>query len=165
MKPTSRIAVSNLPRMVCPPRWVLYTPKRIKGDFDLQLDTTDFKEGTQSLKLALRQSFARTRGLGAPGITCGRPAQPGERYAVSFWIKNSGSAVVVRIGGVSAFGGQDGPKLESTETFPWRRFEYQYTIPEGMNRLRFEMNAFRPGNLWIDDVRIEKLSGVTSRCP
>jgi hypothetical protein len=142
-----------------PVNWLLYTPKTVgTGDFDIIIDTTEFKDGKQSLKFLVRKCSA-VGSWHSPGLDQEYDANPGETYNVSFWVKNIGSEFIVHISGVSAFKGQDGPVERSKDTITtWRLFEYKYTIPPKMERLRFEMNILHPGSFWIDDIRIEKIN-------
>jgi hypothetical protein len=141
-----------------PANWLLYTPRTAgSGDFDIAVDPTESKDGAQSLRFQVRECSARG-GRFSPGISTEYAATPGDTYKVSFWIKNSGSEFAVKIRGVSAFDGQDGPMVNSRETTDtWQRFERTYTIPPTMRALRFEMNVLRPGRVWIDDIRIERV--------
>jgi hypothetical protein len=129
-----------------PVNWLLYTPKTVPtGDFDLVIDTTEYKEGSQSLKFVVREC-SRAGGRLSPGFAQEYEAAPGDTYRVSFWVKNDGSEFVVRIRGVSAMEGDDVTIVKSQEAIDtWQAFEYDYTIPEKMNALRFEMNILQPG--------------------
>lgn len=54
----------------------------------------------------------------------------------------------------------DGPSLQSgTSDSNWRQVEWQYQIPEDMDRLRLELNVLSPGSLWIDDVKVSVTVG------
>ncbi len=141
-----------------PVNWLLYSPKTVPtGDFDLVLDTTEYKEGSQSLKFVVREC-SPAGGRLSPGFAQEFEAAPGETYRVSFWVKNDGSEFVVGVSGVSAQEGEDVTIVQSQEAIDtWQEFEYVYTIPEKMNALRFEMNILQPGTFWIDDIRIERL--------
>ena len=139
-----------------PVNGLLYTSKTVEtGDFDIIFDTTEFKDGNQSLKFLVRKCSA-VGGWKSPGFCNEDDADPGETYKVSFWVKNKGCEFFVRVGGVSAFKGEYETVVRSNETIDdWRQFIYDYTIPQKMNRIRFEMNIFHPGSFWIDDVRIK----------
>ena len=52
-----------------PVNWLVFTPETVKegGDFDIILDTTDYKEGRQSLKFLVRECSAMG-GWHSPGI-------------------------------------------------------------------------------------------------
>ncbi len=142
-----------------PVNWLVYTPKIVpRSDFDLVFDTTEYKDGSQSLKFVVRECSS-IGGWRSPGFAQEYEAAPGETYRVSFWVKNDGSEFVVGVGGVSAMEGEDVTIVQSKETIDtWHEFEYDYTIPEKMNALRFEMNILQPGSFWIDDIRIEKIN-------
>ena len=141
-----------------PVNWLLYTPKTVpEGDFDLVIDTDEYKDGKQSLKFLVREC-ASTGGWSSPGLANEYEANPGETYLVSFWVKNNGTEFIIRTGGVSAFEGQYETIVKSGETIDsWRKFEYKYIIPPEMNAIRFELNILQPGSFWIDDVKIIKI--------
>lgn len=142
-----------------PVNWLIYTPRTIPtGDYDLIIDTTEYKDGRQSLKFLVRECSS-TGGWHSPGLCQEYKAIPGETYRVSFWVKNDGSEFVIRIGGVSAHEGQYDTIVKSKETIDtWQQFEYIYTIPQKMNAIRFEMNILQPGTFWIDDIKIERIN-------
>ncbi len=142
-----------------PVNWLIYTPETIPtGDYDLIIDTTEYKDGGQSLKFLVRECSS-TGGWHSPGLCQEYKAIPGETYRVSFWVKNDGSEFVIKIGGVSAHKGQYDTIVKSKETIDtWQQFEYTYTIPQKMNAIRFEMNILQPGTFWIDDIEIERIN-------
>ena len=145
-----------------PVNWLIYSPATIpSGDYDLVIDTTEYKDGKQSLKFLVRNCSA-TGGWYSPGICNEYEAVPGETYNISFWIMNDGCEFFIRIGGVSAFDGQYETIVKSKETIgTWKRLEYSYTMPvdRKFSRIRFEMNILKPGSFWIDDIKIEGLNG------
>jgi len=142
-----------------PINWIVYTPDAVReGSCEVLLDDEDFKEGGQSLHFLVRDCSAEG-GWHSPGITQEFPVTPGATYAIRFWIKSEGCAWTVSIGGVAAKTGEY-ERLESSE-FPavaWREVEREYTVPPDFQRLRLELSITSPGNLWIDDVRLEPLS-------
>jgi len=141
-----------------PVNWLFYTKNTCKnGDFDIITDTTDFKEGKQSLKFNIRSCSDKGDRF-SPGIANEMEVNSGETYKVSFWFKNTGCKFYYKIRGVSAKTGIEIPMQISTEVAnDWKLVETTYTIPTQMNRLRFELNVISPGSLWIDDVKIKKL--------
>lgn len=142
-----------------PLNWIVYTPKTIPtGDYSLIIDTTEYRDGKQSLKFLVREC-SPNGGWHSPGFCMQYKAEPGESYLVSFWVKNDSSEFIARIGGISETKGQYDTIVKSNETITsWQLFEYTYTIPRSMNGIRFEMNILQPGSFWIDDLRIEKIS-------
>jgi hypothetical protein len=148
-----------------PVNWLIYTPNTIPtGDYDLVIDTTEYKDGRQSLKFLVREC-SPTGGWHSPGFCNEYEAIPGETYRVSFWVKNDGSEFLIQIGGVSVGGGcpgKDETIVKSKEKIDtWKHFEYNYKMqPEKKcDRLRFEMNILHPGSFWIDDIKIEGING------
>jgi hypothetical protein len=141
-----------------PVNWLLYTPYTVpEGDFEIMVDTNVFKDGKQSLKFLVRECSA-TGGWYSPGFCNEYPAKPGEKYRVTFWVKNDGCQFAVRIGGVSPNKGKYDTIVDSQETIDsWQFYEYHYTIPKEMTRIRIETNILKPGSFWMDDIRIEKL--------
>jgi hypothetical protein len=143
-----------------PVNWLVYTPSTVPtGDFDIILDRTDFKEGTQSLKFLVREC-SPTGGWHSPGIGKEYPATPGATYRISFWIKSEESDWTVGFGGVA-------PKTGESETVDsssvpadsWQHVERQYTMPEEYENIGFGLSIRSPGTVWIDDVRIEPAEG------
>ena len=149
-----------------PVNWLVYTPKTIKtGDYDLIIDTTEYKDGKQSLKFLVRECSSRGGWL-SPGLAQEYKAIPGETYRVSFWAKNDGSEFVATVSGVSDKGGEDETMVRSKETMDtWQQFEKTYTIPPKMTAIRFEMNILQPGTFWIDDIKIERINGEVELTP
>ncbi len=145
-----------------PVNWLLYTPGTIPtGDYDLIIDTNDFKEGRQSLQFFVRNCSANG-GWHSPGFSQQYDAIPGKKYKISFWVKNSGCEFIARIGCVSAFEGEYETVIRTdVKIMEWEKYEYQYTMPEDkkFDNIRFELNILQPGTFWIDDIRIEDAEG------
>jgi len=141
-----------------PVNWLFYTPETVpKGDFDIIIDTTEYKDGKQSLKFLVREC-SPVGGWWSPGFCNEYKALPGEIFRISFWIKNNGTDYQIRIGGVSVTTGKYDTIVRSKEpSETWQYYEYYYTIPENMKAIRFEMNILQPGTFWIDDIKIEKV--------
>ena len=73
-----------------PVNWLVYTPKTIpEGDYDLIIDTMEYKEGKQSLKFLVREC-SPIGGWYSPGFCYKYPVDPGEIFRISFWIRNNG---------------------------------------------------------------------------
>jgi len=144
-----------------PVNWLIYTPETIPtGDYDLIIDTTDYIDGSKSLRFLVRECSG-TGGWHSPGLCKEYEAIPGEEYNISFSVKNDGCEFIVNVGGVSAFEGEYEIIVKSKDTIEtWKQFEYQYTMPsEGkFDRLRFELNILHPGNFLIDDIKIEGIN-------
>jgi len=138
-----------------PVNWLVYTRKTIPaGDYDLLIDTAEHRTGRQSLKFVVRQCSS-VGGWHSPGFSQEYAAAPGTTYTVGFWVKNDGAEFLARIGGVSATKGQYETIVRSSEAIPaWKHYEKQYTMPQGFNRIRFELNVLKPGTFWVDDVTI-----------
>lgn len=145
-----------------PVNWIIYTPKTIPtGDYDLVIDTTEYKDGKQSLKFLVREC-SPTGGRHSPGFCNEYKAIPGELYRVSFWVKNDGCEFFIKVGGVSTFDGKYETIVKSKEKIDtWKHFEYHYKMPleKKFKRIRYEMNILQPGSFWIDDIKIEQING------
>ncbi len=140
-----------------PVNWIVYTPSLRSRNCELQLDQEDFTEGTQSLHFLVGECSS-AGGRRSPGITQEYRIGPGTTYSLRFWIKSEECAWTVSIGGVAAKTGEY-ERLTSSE-FPaagWQEIEREYTVPPEFERLRFELSITSPGELWVDDVRIEPL--------
>lgn len=140
-----------------PVNWLMYTPKTVPdGDFDIEIDTIDFVEGKQSLKFIVRACSA-DGGWHSPGFCNEFPAEPGQKFMIGFWVKNKETHFLIRIGGIGLSFGQYEPIVNTDETIDtWRKFEYNYTIPEKMSAIRMEVNILKPGIFWIDGISISK---------
>lgn len=138
-----------------PVNWLVYTPRTVPtGDFDVVIDTADYRSGQQSLKFVVREC-SPVGGWYSPGFAKEYEATPGTTYTVGFWVKNDGAEFHARIGGVSAKEGQYETIAQSAEAVAaWRHYEHQYKLPPEFDRIRFEVNVLRPGAFWIDDVTI-----------
>jgi len=141
-----------------PVNWLLYTPKTVpEGDFEIVIDTTEFAEGKQSLKFIVREC-SPDGGWYSPGFCNQFPADPEGTFRISFWIKNQGSYFYIKIGGINSSAGQYETIVETNEEIKkWRKFEHSYSVPEGMNEMRLEVNILKPGVFWIDNIRIDRL--------
>jgi hypothetical protein len=141
-----------------PVNWMLYTPNTVpEGEFNILLDDREYRHGKQSLRFDVVQCSSEGGWL-SPGIAQEFPAEPGSRYSISFWIKNKGSHFTVSAGAVGPKTGEFKPLLRTEKDYEkWKQFEYIITIPEGYESLRFEVSITKPGTLWIDQVRMEKI--------
>jgi hypothetical protein len=144
-----------------PVNWILYTLNTVpNGDFDIIIDTVEFKDGKQSLKFLVREC-SPAGGWHSPGFCNEYKAGPGEIYKISFWVKNEGCQFSVIIGGVGSGAGAYETIVNSKDTIKsWQLYEYKYTIPKNMTAIRIETSILQPGNFWIDDIRIEKLNNL-----
>ena len=157
-----------------PVNWYLYGPKIIEnGDVKIELDTEDFVEGKQSLKLIAHKADPVGGNRSAGLFQVLQPVKTGKPYKVSFWLKNQGCKVRVTIKnerghshrGLTEAETQDRaahPPIKKilgeneTGSNTWRQFEFVYVVPETDGTLRFELNIIQAGTLWIDDVRIKE---------
>jgi hypothetical protein len=140
-----------------PVNWWFSTPEEYKnGDIDIIIDSSDFKDGKQSLKFHVK-NCSGLRGNKAPGFFQEfREFVSGETYLISFWIKNHNSEFEISARGVEATTGEDGHIIKSNDSFTdWKYYEFEYKIPE-KKWLRIEMSILKPGDFWIDDLRIIK---------
>lgn len=145
----------EITRSGLPVNWVVYTPKVLPtGDYDLIIDTVEYRAGKQSLKFVVRQC-SPDGGWHSPGFSSEYAATPGTIYTVGFWVKNDGAEFRAKIGGVTATQGRYDTIVRSTEAIgTWKHYEHDYTLPQGFDRVRFELNILRPGTFWIDEVTI-----------
>lgn len=141
-----------------PINWLVYTAKTTgEGDFTVSADTAVFMEGNKSLKFDVTNCSDRG-GRFSPGIATELEATAGQRFRINFSVKNNGAWFSARISGINATDGVKGPVIsENSDHAEWKTFSAEYTIPEGMNKLRFEFNTLNPGTLWLDNVQIAPL--------
>jgi hypothetical protein len=138
-----------------PVNWYVYTPRTIPtGDYDLVIDTVEVKDGRQSLKFVVRD-VAPDGGRLSPGFSQEFDAPAGSTWTIAFWVRNASSDFIAKVGGVS--GSESEMKTMAWSDAPfisWKRFEYEYTVPQRFNRIRFELNVVRAGVFWVDDFTI-----------
>lgn len=152
-----------------PVNWYVYHRPLEAGEATLTLDTLDAADGRQSVRIETRTVGGR--GWNAPGLFHVEDAVNGETYDVSFWLKQEGGRVGVRITSEKPESG--GERQPITETFSpdstgggaWRRFTYTYTVPARYVDVRFELNVLSPGTVWIDGVSIEKATETSASRP
>jgi len=138
-----------------PANWSMYSPATIPtGDYDLVSDTVEVHEGRRSLRFDVRACSAEG-GWRSPGFTREIGVKPGVTYVLGFWVRNERAEFVVRAGGVTAEEGRMETIVRTAEsTEGWRRYTFRYTVPEGFDRIRFEVNVLAPGVFWIDGVTL-----------
>lgn len=150
-----------------PVNWLFYTEKTINGkkhgsidvpatDFDLIIDTVDYKEGRQSLKFVVRQCGSAGE-WHSPGF-CDEFEVDGDRkYMVTFWVKNKGSECELKAGAVKAMGGAGYETIHlDKDIADWQKFEIPCSVPAGM-RLRINVNVLRPGTFQIDGISFREM--------
>jgi hypothetical protein len=140
-----------------PVNWLIYSPKTIpEGDYDLIVDTSEFKSGKQSLKFFVRECSS-VGGWHSPGLSQQWDAIPGETYTIEFWVMNEGAEFIVNFGAVTEFDGRMETIIRSDEQISnWKRYSYKYTVPSKFKQIRFELNVLKPGSFWVDDVTIKR---------
>lgn len=138
-----------------PVNWLVYTPRTIPtGDYDLILDTLEYKGGKQSLMFRVRDCSA-AGGSRSPGFSKEYEANGGSTYTLGFWVKNDGAEFRVRIGGVTAKEGHYETVVQTRENIgTWRYYEHQFVMPPEFDRLRLVVNVLSPGTFWIDEISI-----------
>lgn len=139
-----------------PLNWIVYDREKTRlNDFDVFKDSVNFAEGKASLKFVVRDCSGKP-GRYSPGLTGEIKAKADSTYKVSFKVKNNGCKWVVNVSGVSAFNAGDTKVVtDSLTVSDWQSYECLYTMPEKMENIRFELNVLSPGQLNLDDVRIE----------
>jgi len=140
-----------------PVNWMLYTNETVEtGDFSIMPDTTTFIEGKQSLRFLIR-SCSSEGGRYSPGMAKEFEIEPGRKYQVSFWVKNSNTSFRIMAGGVSAHKGGLKTLLQTNEQInDWKEFNFDVPISENYSRMRIEIAVLQPGTFWIDNIRIRK---------
>ena len=143
-----------------PVNWYFYSPETVpEGDFDIIVDTVNFKEGKQSLKFLVRKCSSIGSRL-SPGFFGSFITMPNETYKISFWIMNKGCHVLIRVGsqGDRASQSRDETILKTADTISeWKYIEYNYTMPS-LDNIRFEVNILTSGSFWIDNIKIEGIN-------
>lgn len=143
-------------KFALPLNWNIYAPDAYKKTYDLVYDTIDAKDGKQSFKFEIKKVDPSEKTNRKPGFYAWIDATTGEKYKVSFWVKNKGCDFKVSV--YSPGKRNNKPIVRTKEKFEnWKYFEYEHTVPKPHIRMTFEVNIFSPGEFWIDDVKIEKL--------
>jgi len=145
-----------------PVNWFIYTQKVVpEGDFDIILDTTDFRDGKQSMKFQVRKCLPHG-GWHSPGIFQEITAEPGDKFLVSWWQKNLGCTYKIVIRGynqndLSNIDEQFQQSFEVNDSIQgWQKFESLCTLAVRQDQLRFQLNILSAGTFWIDGFQIEK---------
>lgn len=122
-----------------------------------RIDSENKKEGDNSLRVdtTAEKSLAVV-------VHSGARVEVGEIYKVSAWVRNTGAHFSVRQDLILSTGRFVTERFkilfQSNTSHDWRRFEGIVKIEEGEERLGLTMFLGRkPGTVWIDDVRIEKV--------
>ena len=140
-----------------PLNWNIYAPASYQKDYYLVYDENDKKHGKHSLRFDVKKVIATQHPRKNPGMNGNIEAETGNKYKVSFWIKNKGCNFRINAGSWRP-GMRQKPLIRSKEDIKeWKYFEYEYTVPDSVSNVGFELNLSSPGTFWIDDVRIEKI--------
>jgi hypothetical protein len=138
-----------------PANWSVYHKPLDDEVAVLSADTGAAMDGRQSLRFTVADPL-QYRGWRTPGLFQQVPAEPGVTYSVTLWVNAPQGKHHVAIGcfeeGVSK---HERISRDVGPTAAWEQFTYALTIPEGGSSLRFEFGALGPGDIWLDDVRIE----------
>lgn len=149
-------------RQGLPANWYFHAEPLLEGDAELSLDATDpFGGGGRSLRLDVQEADS-VAGAHTTGLFQVVPARALGTYRVGFSLKIRDARALVVIRSESASEATPG-RVEAydevhTGRDTWRRFEYVYSVPEGFENIRFELNVIRPGTVWLDDVGIEEIA-------
>ncbi|MEZ4722228.1 MAG: hypothetical protein R2813_10175 [Flavobacteriales bacterium] len=144
-----------------PVNWIVYTPQTVpEGKFKVSLDSNVAADGSQSILFEVDECSDKGGRL-SPGLSTEIKAEPNQPYKFSFLLKNEGTTVEVRAGGISNTFGEVRPVLLASQKMSeWRQFEFEIN-PGSFEKLRFEFSVLAPGNLWIDNVKCEKIKPVS----
>jgi len=123
----------------------------------MHIDTTDPKDGKQSLQFRV-QDCRNTGGWLSPGFAQELPVKPQETYKITFWVKNHQSQFQIKISSTHGNKSHVGQLSRSNEEYThWQEFSYEYTIPQGMDKLRLEANILKPGITSFDAISVERV--------
>lgn len=141
-----------------PVNWYFYSPETVpSGDFKIITDTMEFKEGKQSLKFLIHECDT-LGGWHSPGFFQQFNAVGGERYKVSFWLKNQESSLKISTMSNEYLK----PRLGERDTSisidfnipDWKYYEYYFKIPTEVKMIFFEVNIYKTGSVWFDNIQI-----------
>ena len=141
-----------------PVNWLLYTPDTVpEADFTVDVDGTRAFEGSRSLHFTVKHCLAEG-GWHSPGCATEQPVTAGERYRVSLRVLNTGALCSLSAGAVSAFkGGMVTLALPADTQGQWVEVHTDVQVPKGRKTLRAELNVRSAGEVWFDQVRIERV--------
>lgn len=141
-----------------PVNWLLYSPKTTpNATFTMNIDTTDPKEGRQSLQFKV-QECGNNGGWLSPGFAQELPVKPGATYKIGVWVKNHQSQFQIKISSIHGNKAHVGRLSRSNEAYiHWKELTYEYKIPEGMEKLRIEANILQPGTTSFDAIYVEEV--------
>jgi len=144
-----------------PANWYFHAKPLLEGDAFLSLDPAGPPEGGRSLRLDVQEADS-VAGARTTGLFQVVPARPLGSYRVGFSLKIRDARALIVIRSENASEATQGRVQafdeEHTGRDTWRRFEYVYSVPEGFENIRFELNVIRPGTVWLDDVGIEEIA-------
>jgi hypothetical protein len=137
-----------------PANWQVYPSDR-DNVFTLRADTTDFKEGRQSLHIEVEKSSGKA-GRFAPGIATEVALEKGKTYHMSYWIKTTVQGLRVSLTAISPKSGSALHQWVFNHSGgSWEQHQFEFRLPDDRDRLRIEFSAPAAGSLLIDDIRIE----------
>jgi hypothetical protein len=138
-----------------PINWLVYTSQSTStGQFKIEADTVNKKAGHQSLYFQVEKCSNRG-GHYSPGIAQEIEVKAGTTYHIQCWVKQFHSNCRLTLSSVDVKHASSIQTIECTnQNNDWNLIEFDYQIPQNMNRLRFEFNVLSPGECWIDDVQV-----------
>jgi hypothetical protein len=138
-----------------PINWLVYTSQSTStGQFKIEADTMNKKEGHHSLYFQVEKCSNRG-GHYSPGIAQEIEVKAGVTYHIQCWVKQFHSNCRLTLSSVDVKHASSIQTIECTnQNNDWNLIEFDYQIPQNMNRLRFEFNVLSPGECWIDDVQV-----------
>lgn len=141
-----------------PVNWLVYTQHTTKeGQFSIQSDSSVYFAGKKSLRLDIEKCSDKG-GRFSPGIAQELKVNAGETYEIKARIRNQDTKFTLHASAVNAF--HHGPIVDLVSLSSgneWIEYRTSIQIPEKMESLRLELNVLSPGNLWIDDVQINRI--------
>lgn len=145
-----------------PVNWLFTAESNDKSnDFDVVSDSVEFKEGKRSLRFSVRRCSPeggwKSPGFGNEFFGSGEFVGPAV-YLVSVWVKNSGANARFLVGKVDEKNEYQYPFDQKIGRSPWQKLEYKIFVEKG-SRLRVELEILSAGVFWMDDFRVEKLTG------
>ena len=142
-----------------PLNWDICAADSYKKKFDFNFDSINFKDGKQSLKFTVNEVDTTNQIItGKPGLFRIINVNGGEDYKVSCWIKNNGCKYRIYISSLGKeINTADLPQPEAISN-EWVYCQYIYSVPVTYTNIRFVLNILSPGEFWIDDIKIDKIS-------
>lgn len=140
-----------------PINWWCFTNKILsKSDFDFEVQQGSASDGQRCVHFDIRECDS-IGGRLSPGLFSELTIEGNHTYRVSFDLRNQGSTLVFDAGPVSLKEGDRKILLTEKATLnDWTSYSFDIFVPAQDSLLYLQWNWIKPGQGWLDNVRVEK---------